>query len=102
MSTDGFEELLQNVRRRLQEARESPPGEIKSEAYLIEKSVVQLRDYLIGRFRSDAGKHPNIKESLDTVNMALSLVVGLEFPLSGMKKQLFDEALHLLDNVRAV
>ncbi len=92
-------DLLEDARGRLQEAKQSGPGEIKSEGYLADRSIVQLRDYLIERFRGHDGEQAQVKASLEKVNAALSLIVGLEFPLSGLKRKFVDEALQLLDQV---
>ncbi len=101
MKTDDFDRLLADARQRLQDAKESGPGEIKSEGYLAEKSIVQLRNYLIERFREQGKGEVNVKESLEKANTALSLTVGLEFPLSGLKRKLIEDALKVLDQIKA-
>ncbi len=101
METADFDQLLADARKRVQDTKESGPSQIKSEGYLAEKSIVRLRDYLIERSREHGDAEANVKESLKKVNTALSLTVGLEFPLSSLKKKLVDDALKILDQIKA-
>ncbi len=101
MMTIDLSGLVEKARKTLQEAKSGDPGKLEFKGYQSERAVVQVRDHLIERFRKNDSDTTNVKESLDKVNTALSLVVGLEFPLAGKKRDVIDYAVRLLDEVRA-
>jgi hypothetical protein len=83
-------QLRETAMRLLQDALRKPPTELKSEVDDAERAVVALRDELIERLRqapTDA-----VRAALEQVNVSLSLIVGLEYPLGGLQRQMLDQA----------
>jgi hypothetical protein len=83
-------QLRDDALRLLQDALQKPPTELKAELDDAERAVVALRDLLIDRLRqapTDA-----VRAALDQVNVCLSLVVGLEYPMGGLQRQMLDQA----------
>ena len=76
--------------RLLDEALEKPPAELKAEVDVAERAVAALRDELIERGR--AAPDASIRAALDHVNVALSLVVGLEYPMGGLQREMLIQA----------
>ncbi len=59
-----------------------------------ERAIVRLRDGLIERLRQgDApDEAPRLRDLLDRANTAISLVVGIEYPAAGVRRQLLEMA----------
>lgn len=98
MSTPTPTELCEAALRRLDDALGKPPGELKAEVDLAEQAVAALRDNLIHHWRESPS--PSVRASLDQVNVALSLIVGLEYPVGGLQRQLLEQARAVLDTAR--
>jgi hypothetical protein len=60
--------------------------------------VAALRDGLIARWRESPGEQ--VSASLDRVNVALSLVIGLEYPMGGLQRQMLEQARSVLEAAR--
>lgn len=84
------EDLRREAIRLLAEAIDTPPMELKAEVDRVERAVVALRDTLIDTLRSTPGA--DVRRALDRVNVALSLVVGLEYPMGGLQSKLLEDA----------
>ena len=91
-------ELCDEAVRLLDDALGKPPAELKAEVDVAERAVVALRDGLIVRRRESPSEA--VQARLDQVNVALSLVVGLEYPLGGLQRQMLDQARSVLDAAR--
>jgi hypothetical protein len=77
----------------LEDALSKPPEALRAEVDEVERAVVALRDHLIARLRqTPQTPDPALRHALDQVNVALSLVVGLEYPVGGMQRDLIDQA----------
>lgn len=74
----------------LDEALSKPPAELKAEVDQAERAVVALRDELIDRWRTAA--EAKVRKALDEVNAALSLIVGLEYPMGGLQRKMLEQA----------
>lgn len=74
----------------LDAALSKPPAALKAEVDVAEVAVVALRDQLIRVWRSSPA--PSIRAALDSVNAALSLVVGLEYPMGGLQRDMLKQA----------
>jgi hypothetical protein len=74
----------------LAEALEKPPAELKAEVDSVEREVAALRDQLIERLR--AAPDEQVKSSLECVNAALSLIVGVEYPVGGIQREMLEQA----------
>ncbi len=77
----------------LERAIQAPPLRAMQEADLAEREVVRARDAVIERLRrnqdAEAG---HLHAILDQLNAVLSLVVGIEYPMSGVQRQLMEHA----------
>ena len=82
----------------LQDALDKPPTELKAEVDAAERAVVALRDALIDRLRQSPTE--SVRAALDQVNVCLSLVVGLEYPLGGLQRQMLEQARTALEGAR--
>lgn len=83
-------ELGHEAIRLLDEALGKPPAELKAEVDVAERAIAALRDGIIERWRT--APEPRLRAALDHVNAALSLVVGLEYPLGGLQRDLLKQA----------
>ena len=88
----------QEAIRLLEDALQKPPTELKAEVDVAERAVVRLRDSLIDQLR--AGAEPRVRSELDRVNVALSLIVGLEYPMGGLQRDMHQQALSVLNIAR--
>ena len=66
------------------------PADLKAEVDSAERAVAALRDELIERLRAAAD--PRTRDALNTVNVALTLVVGLEYPMGGVQREMLEQA----------
>ncbi|MDQ6670871.1 MAG: hypothetical protein M3069_09000 [Chloroflexota bacterium] len=76
--------------RLLDAASAMPPADLKAEVDSAEQVIVALRDLLIDRLRSTPS--PAVRDALDRVNAAASLVVGLEYPMGGLQRTMLEDA----------
>lgn len=74
----------------LDEALNKPPTELKHEVDSAERAVVALRDNLIDQLRTSGAA--GVTAELDSVNAALSLIVGLEYPMGGLQRDMLKQA----------
>ncbi len=74
-----------------------PPAELKAEVDVAERAIVALRDALIVSLRS--ASEAGARRALDQVNIALSLVVGLEYPMGGLQRSMLEGARSVLQAV---
>ena len=79
-------DLRQDAIRLMDEALGKPATELKAEVDVVERTVAALRDQLIDRLR--ASPNEQTRKELDGVNAALSLVVGLEYPVDGVQRDM--------------
>jgi hypothetical protein len=91
--------LCDEAIRLLGDALDKPPAELKAEVDVVERAIVGLRDVLIDRLRQ-APTDP-VRSGLDRVNVALSLVVGLEYPMGGLDRNMLKQARSILDAARS-
>ncbi|MBV9580183.1 MAG: hypothetical protein JO057_16470 [Chloroflexi bacterium] len=78
----------------LDEAIQKPPAELKAEVDVAEQRIATLRDVLIDQLRS--GSVAEARAALDSVNVALTLVVGLEYPMGGLQRNMLEDAREVL------
>ncbi len=78
----------------LERAETAPPLMVTREADLAERAIVRARDELIGRLRAagQPSERQPLEELLDKLNVALSLVVGLEYPIGGIERERIKQA----------
>src|SRR5690349_14647862 len=83
------DQLCREALRLLEDALQKPPAELKAEVDVAEAAVADLRDELISRLRAGDS---SVRSPLDDVNVALSLLVGVEYPAGGIQRQLVQQA----------
>jgi hypothetical protein len=74
----------------VEDALKKPPAELKAEVDVAERTIAGLRDALIGDVR--AAPRAELRVALDNVNTALSAVVGIEYPVGGLQRELLEQA----------
>lgn len=93
-STSLFVEQCRAAIAALERAHTAPPIQFTQETDFAMRSIVAVRDMLIARLHSgDTAKHA----ALDQVNMALSIVVGLEYPAAGIARENTEHARGVLE-----
>lgn len=97
-------ELCQEAREDLEKAYKREPQELGKEVDFAEVRVVQLRDCLIDRIRSEraASGISRWQPVLGRVNMALSFIVGVEYPAMGIHRSLLEQALGILVQIQEI
>jgi hypothetical protein len=66
---------------------------LRAEVDEVERAVVAVRDHLIQRLRqTPRTPDPALRRALDQVNVALSLVVGIEYPVGSVQRDLIEQA----------
>src|SRR5207247_455289 len=83
-------DLLQRAIDLLDAALDKPPAELKAEVDTLERTVAALRDDLIERLR--AQPDAALAAALKNVNTALSLIVGVEYPVAGIQREMLQQA----------
>jgi hypothetical protein len=71
----------------LEDALARPPDQLGEEVDQVERELATLRDELIADLRANGRR-----AGLDQVNAVLSLVVGLEYPATGIQRTLIEQA----------
>ena len=98
MSPPSPSQLCAEAIRLLGDALDKPPAELKAEVDVVERAIVALRDALIDRRRQ--APTDTVRSGLDHVNVALSLVVGQEYPVGGLDRDLLKQARSALEAAR--
>ena len=83
-------DLCREAIARLEQARQEQPRHLSEDVDEAERAIARLRDELIDRLRREGATRT--REGLKTVNAALSLVVGVEYPAAGIQRKLLDQA----------
>ncbi len=77
----------------LERAIQAPPLRVSQEADLAEREVVRARDAVIAHLRQNQnGESDHLHAILDQLNAVLSLVVAIEYPMSGVQRHLMEQA----------
>ena len=94
----GLLKLLREAKDELDKAYSLPPREIGKEVDFAEVRIARLRDCLIERVRREenAAEASRWRSALERVNIALSFVVGVEYPATGIHRNLLKEAQDVL------
>ena len=98
MSPPSPSHLCAEAIRLLGDVLDKPPAELKAEVDVVERAIVALRDALIDRRRQTPTD--TVRSGLDHVNVALSLVVGQEYPMGGVDRDLLKQARSALEAAR--
>jgi hypothetical protein len=88
------QELCRDCVALLDDALSRPPTELSREVDRVEQQLAGLRDHLIDQWRNErkTATAAQGRAALDTVNAALSLVVGVEYPAAGVQRGLLRQA----------
>ncbi len=97
----GLADLCRAAVRELDEGCALPPFNLGEEVDAAERAVVRVRDGLIVRLRAggDRGDVRRWRQALRHVNMALSLIVGVEYPSIGIRRKPLEQASATLKEV---
>ena len=74
------------------------PAQVAAELTDAVRGVVALRDEMIER-RDRAGPEPGVDNRLERVNAILSMLIGNEFPLIGVRWQRIERARNALQDI---
>lgn len=74
------------------------PGEFKKQVDEAERATVRVRDELIGQLRGEPTRDQGRRwqRALERANVAVSLLVGLEYPAAGGQLQVLKDARYVL------
>ncbi len=77
----------------LERAQAAPPLMVLREADLALRAAIDVRDTLIEQLRHrDTPSATRVRAALDRVNVALSLMVALEYPTGGIQREAAKQA----------
>ena len=73
------------------------------EVDVAERAIVRLRDNLIDQLRQENSETEarRLRTKLERLNVAISLIVGVEYPAAGIQQQLLDQAYDALKEALA-
>ena len=91
------EALAEHCITQLQDALDLPPAEVSSEVDRVEQELARLRDRLINELRTQQAVQD--RTALERVNAVLSLVVGVEYPATGIPRNLLTQAQEALNDL---
>ncbi len=85
----------------LDRALNSSPQELTQQADFAERKVVRARDNLIHRLRVDGNSSNSVRwhEILDQLNVVLSLIIAVEYPLGAIQRQPAEQARDILKSL---
>ena len=90
------QELIQKLDR----AIDLPPRELEQEVDQIQRDLVRLRDSFISELRcSESATLSASRRRLEEVNVALTLVVGVEYPVTAIKRSALEQARETLKKI---
>lgn len=83
-------------------AMDSDPKELTEDVEVAERKTAALRDHLIEQLRKEktARKKRQLREALDQANMALSMILSVEYPIKGIQHEHLVEAARVLRAMR--
>ncbi len=89
--------LLDFALKEIEENQKSNPSQLATEMGRAQNAISLLRNRLIDYYRAAGSTpHSDLGRMLGKINMALSHIVGIEYPLSGIHRNLLEEAEKLL------
>lgn len=96
------DELCRDSVAHLNDALGVSPAQLGQEVDIAERDVARLRDRLIDQLRRQEGGPEAVgrrRATLDKVNAALSLIVGVEYPAAGIQRTALEQARDTLRQV---
>lgn len=74
--------------------------ELEEDVDFSERAIVDLRDCLIARLRGHVREADvPLRAALDRVNVAVSLIVSVEYPAGGIHRKKIEQALDILQGL---
>ncbi len=85
----------------LEQAYMAPPLQLTRDASAAGRIVVKLRDRMVEQLRQDGNgaETEKKKKALDRLNIALTLIVGVEYPSVGVRRKPIEQARDLLESI---
>ncbi len=98
---EDLQRLCREAADELDSAYRMKPRKLGKEVDFAETRIVRLRDCLITRLRRGNGSQDALRwrPVLDRVNMALSFVVSVEYPVRAIHRKHLEEARKILNDV---
>ncbi|HEY7321737.1 MAG TPA: hypothetical protein VIE89_29570 [Candidatus Binatia bacterium] len=89
----------QELAQKLDRATHLPPRELEGEVDQIQRDLVRLRDTFIRELRCAqvSSVADQLRLGLEDVNVALTLVVGAEYPVTAIKRSALEQARNTLN-----
>lgn len=102
-NSDSLVDRCRDAVEKLDRAARLHPREIEKEVDQIQRDIVALRDGLIERLREmqSAPAAPRARAALDLINVALSLVVAVEYPITSIQRSCLEQARDTLKKILA-
>ena|ERR1044071_6688573 len=94
---DSVIERCRQIAEKLDRSAQHDPREIEKELDEVERELVRLRDELIIQRRQDDSAAAS-EGKLDHINVALSLVVAVEYPVTSIQRTVLKQARDVLKN----
>ncbi len=89
------DETLKSVIAKLEYVRNLPIEEFETGLDEVNLKIIDLRDRMISRFRQEK-INQQVYKYLKQINLALSLIFGLEYPLTGFQRNKIEQAVAVL------
>ncbi len=95
------DEIIQTVIAKLEYLKTVPVDELETGLDEVNLKMIDLRDRMIERCRRDQG-NPALRNYLGQINLGLTLIFGLEYPLTGFQRKKIEQAVGVLKPMAAV
>ncbi len=87
--------IIKSVVGKLEYLKDIPIDELETGLDEVNLKMVDLRDRLIERVRREQSNQ-ELRHYLNQTNLALSLIFGLEYPVTGFQRNKIDQAVAVL------
>ena len=94
-----FTKRCRQIAEELERSATLHPREIQKKIEQIERELVTMRDELILHCRQEDGTAAPMQPQLEQVNVALSLVVAVEYPVTSIQRSALKQSHELLKKI---
>ena len=94
-----FTKRCRQIAEELERSATLHPREIQKKIEQIERELVTMRDELILHCRQEDGTAAPMQAQLEQVNVALSLVVAVEYPVTSIQRSALKQSHELLKKI---
>jgi hypothetical protein len=94
-----FTKRCRQIAEELERSATLHPREIQKKIEQIERELVTMRDELILHCRQEDGAGGPMQAQLEQVNVALSLVVAVEYPVTSIQRSALKQSHELLKKI---